>query len=89
MYFILSDEKDRLQVIAEKLNADCGLFKQCFELNEQLLLELTISKFKRECDFAASDKMKELGLTMPFIPVQELMGSVDSPPLAMGFMRPR
>lgn len=38
-----------------------------------------IPKFKFSYEFVASDAMKEVGLTRPFMAVKELTGIVDSP----------
>ena len=86
MYFIIPNEKDGLSFIVEKLNVDYRLFNQCFEIHEKVLLELAIPKFKIRCEFSASDTMKELGLTMPFMPVQELRELWIRLPMGMRFM---
>lgn len=79
MYFILPDKKTGLQSTIKKLNTDSELFKKCFELEEVMLLQLTIPKFKIKCELKDMvDTMKELGVTLPFMPVQELTGIVDS-----------
>ncbi|KAM7514193.1 hypothetical protein LguiA_003776 [Lonicera macranthoides] len=50
-----------------------------FDLKYNLLDALHIPKFKFPCQINASDTMKELGLTRPFMAVKELMGIVESP----------
>ncbi|KAK2992319.1 hypothetical protein RJ640_020312 [Escallonia rubra] len=79
MYFILPNEKEGLQNLIEKFNADPGLFDQQFHLRTKKLAELRIPKFKFSHEFSASKFMTELGLTLPFEPVKELTGIVDSP----------
>ncbi|KAK2992318.1 hypothetical protein RJ640_020311, partial [Escallonia rubra] len=79
MYFILPNKKQGLQNLMEKFKADPGLFNQQFHLQKKTLAELWIPKFKFSHEFSASRYMTELGLTLPFEPVKELTGIVDSP----------
>ena len=79
MYFFLPEEKDGIKSLIEKLNDDNVLFERHFDLKYEVLDALWIPKFKFSCQINASDTMKELGLTRPFMAVKELTGIVDSP----------
>ncbi|KAM7517104.1 hypothetical protein LguiA_006687 [Lonicera macranthoides] len=82
MYFILADEKDGIKYLKEKFNADsaCKIFDHGhLGLAEQELSKVMIPKFKFSYEFIASEAMKEVGLTRPFMAVKELTGIVDSP----------
>ncbi|XP_028752768.1 serpin-ZX-like [Neltuma alba] len=68
MYFFLPHGKHGLPNLIHTLNSNPRFLNQNFELRRAEISELWIPKFKFSYNVEAEEAMKELGLTLPFMP---------------------
>ncbi|KAJ7971128.1 Serpin-ZX like [Quillaja saponaria] len=66
MYFFLPHEKDGLLNLLRKFNSKPAILNQDFGLWSEKIPNFWIPRFKFSFEFEASEKMKELGLILPF-----------------------
>nr|XP_043616233.1 serpin-Z1-like [Erigeron canadensis] len=69
MYIFLPDRKDGLQELLQVFHSDPALFQKRFYLKRTGFDELRIPKFKMSCKFDPKDAMEQMGLTLPFNPM--------------------
>lgn len=81
MYFFLPEESNGLQNLIQKFNSTPGFFYQDFQLREVDLGDrFWIPRFKFSFEFEASETIKELGLTLPFMNVGDFTELVVKSP---------
>nr|XP_043616037.1 uncharacterized protein LOC122587951 [Erigeron canadensis] len=69
MYIFLPDRKDGLRELLQVFHSDPALFHTRFYLDWTRFDELWIPKFKISNEFELKDAMKQMGLTLPFQPM--------------------
>ncbi|KAJ0577256.1 putative Serpin family protein [Helianthus annuus] len=79
MYFYLSDAKDGLPSLINKIGSTSNFFDHHIPHNKVRVGEFFIPKFKIEFRFEASDMLKKLGLVLPFKVGDRFTEMVDSP----------
>ncbi|XP_071688892.1 serpin-Z4-like [Rutidosis leptorrhynchoides] len=78
-YIFLPYEKDGLHDLLHVFHSNNDLFHDEYELTMRYLNELWVPKFKKSCKFEAQDVMKQMGMTLPFEPLNmDLTRIVDS-----------
>ncbi|XP_015866454.3 serpin-ZX-like [Ziziphus jujuba] len=80
MDIILPERKNGLQDLLEKFNSDTKLLLQDFKLEDMLVTEMWIPKWKFSYGLDMVKLVKKLGLTMPFnYPDVDFTEAMDSP----------
>ncbi|KAJ0570414.1 putative Serpin family protein [Helianthus annuus] len=79
MYFYLSDAKDGLPSLIEKIGSTSNFFDHHIPPFKEKVGEFFIPKFKIKFGFEASGMLKELGLVLPFGVGHHVTEMVDSP----------
>ncbi|KAK9273453.1 hypothetical protein L1049_018263 [Liquidambar formosana] len=79
MYFFLPHERAGLQNLLQQFSSNPESLNQDFDLYSVKVDRLMIPKFKFSYHFEVSERMKELGLTLPFANGGELTEMVDFP----------
>ncbi|KAM0042008.1 putative Serpin family protein [Helianthus debilis subsp. tardiflorus] len=79
MYFYLSDAKDGLPSLINKIGSTSNFFDHHIPHKKVRVREFFIPKFKIEFGFEASDMLKKLGLVLPFKVGDGFTEMVDSP----------
>ncbi|KAJ0789401.1 putative Serpin family protein [Helianthus annuus] len=79
MYFYLSDAKDGLPSLINKIGSTSNFFDHHIPHKKVRVGEFFIPKFKIEFRFEASDMLKKLGLVLPFKVGDRFTEMVDSP----------
>ncbi|KAM0042000.1 putative Serpin family protein [Helianthus debilis subsp. tardiflorus] len=79
MYFYLSDAKDGLPSLINKMGSTYNFFDHHIPHKKVRVGEFFIPKFKIEFRFEASDMLKKLGLVLPFKVGDGFTEMIDSP----------
>ncbi|XP_015895967.2 serpin-ZX [Ziziphus jujuba] len=80
MDIILPERKNGLQDLLERFNSDTKLLLQDFKLEDMLVTEIWIPKWKFSYDLDTIELMNKLGLTLPFkYPEADFTEAMDSP----------
>nr|XP_043617436.1 serpin-Z10-like [Erigeron canadensis] len=84
MYIFLPDSKGGLGDLLQVFHSNPAQFHEKFDLDPLYLYKIKIPKFKISCKFDPQDVMKQMGLTLPFNPMNMELRRIVEPGCPVG-----